>query len=98
MAGAETLLPLSLMLVRDGLVSMERLFAMLATNPASVLGVDSGTLAVGQPADLLLLDPRTAWRIDGEAFVSAGNTPFHGLPVEGRAVTLWKGGRELIAR
>jgi len=98
MAGAETLLPLSLMLVRDGLVSMERLFAMLATNPASVLGVDSGTLAVGQPADLLLLDPRTAWRIDGEAFVSAGNTPFHGLPVEGRAVTLWKGGREVIAR
>jgi dihydroorotase len=98
MAGAETLLPLSLMLVRDGLVSMERLFAMLATNPASVLGVDSGTLAVGQPADLLLLDRRTAWRIDGEAFASAGNTPFHGLPVEGRAVTLWKGGRELIAR
>jgi dihydroorotase len=98
MAGAETLLSLALMLVRDGLVSMERLFAMLATNPASVLGVGSGTLVVGQPADLLLFDPRTAWRIDGEAFASAGNTPFHGLPVEGRAVTLWKGGREVIAR
>ncbi len=98
MAGAETLLPLGLMLVRDGLVTMERLFAMLAANPARVLGLDSGVLAAGQPADLLLFDERTPWRIDGEAFASAGNTPFHGLPVEGRATTLWKGGREVVAR
>jgi len=96
MAGAETLLPLSLMLVRDGLLTLGRLFALLAANPARVLGLDTGTLAPGQPADLLLLDPDAPWRIDGEAFrAAAANTPFDGLPVQGRALRLWKGGREV---
>jgi len=96
-AGAETLLPLALMLVRDGLLTLSRLFALLAANPARVLGLDTGTLAVGQPADLLLLDAQAPWRIDGEAFrASAGNTPFDGLPVQGRALRLWKGGREVM--
>jgi dihydroorotase len=34
-------------------------------------------------------------RITGDAFASAGNTPFDGLPVEGKALRLWKGGRAL---
>jgi dihydroorotase len=96
MAGAETLLPLALALVRDGLVTLDRLFALLARNPAQVLGLKTGTLEVGAPADLLLLDPTTPWRIDADAMkASAGNTPFDGLPVEGRALRLWKGGREV---
>ncbi|MBJ6120779.1 dihydroorotase [Sphingomonas mollis] len=95
MAGAETLLPLSLMLVRDGHVTLDRLFALLAANPARVLGLDSGTLTRGSPADLLLFDDRVPWQIDGESFASAGNTPFDGLPVQGRALRVWKGGREL---
>ena len=96
MAGAETLLALSLMLVRDGLLSMDRLFALLARNPATILGLDTGALHPGMPADLLLFDPHAPWRIDGEAFVaSEGNTPFDGLPVEGRVRRLWKGGREV---
>ena len=95
MAGAETLLALALMLVRDGHLTLDRLFALLAANPARVLGVKGGTLAPGGPADLLLFDDRAPWRIDGETFASAGNTPFDGLPVEGRALRLWKGGREL---
>ena len=59
MAGAETLLALALMLVRDGVLPLERLFALLAANPAQVLGLDTGTLAVGKPADLMLFDPDT---------------------------------------
>lgn len=95
MAGAETLLPLALMLVRDGRLTLDRLFALLAATPARVLGIDAGTLEPGKPADLLLFDEHAPWRIDGEAFASAGNTPFHGLPVEGRALRVWKGGREV---
>ena len=96
MAGAETVLALSLMLVRDGLLPIERLFALLARNPAGVLGLETGTLAPGMPADLLLFDADAPWRIDGEAFTaSAGNTPFDGLPVEGRVLRVWKGGREV---
>ena len=92
MAGAETLLPLALMLVRDGLVTLDRLFALLAANPAQILGLDTGRLAPGQPADLMLFDDAAPWRIDGETFASAGNTPFDGLPVQGRAVRVIKGG------
>jgi len=96
MAGAETLLPLGLMLVRDGLVPLDRLMAMLSANPARVLGLDTGTLEVGKPADLMLFDPDTPWQIDGTAFAaSAGNTPFDGLPVQGRVLRLWKAGREI---
>ncbi|KQM63653.1 dihydroorotase [Sphingomonas sp. Leaf17] len=97
MAGAETLLTLALMLVRDERVSMSRLFALLAANPARVLGLDTGTLEAGKPADLLLFDARVPWQVDGTAFrASAGNTPFNGLPVQGRALRLWKGGREIL--
>jgi dihydroorotase len=95
MAGAETLLPLALMLVRDGLVTLDRLFALLAANPARILSLDTGRLAPGQPADLMLFDDAAPWQIDGETFASAGNTPFDGLPVQGRVLRLWKGGRAL---
>lgn len=96
MAGAETLLPLGLMLVRDGLLPLERLLAMLSANPAKVLGLDTGTLEPGKPADLMLFDADTPWQIDGTAFVgSEGNTPFDGLPVQGRVLRLWKAGREI---
>ena len=96
MAGAETLLALSLGLVRDGLIPIERLFALLAANPARVLGLDTGTLAVGAPADLLLLDAQAPWQIDADRMIAkAGNTPFDGLPVQGKVLRLFKGGSAL---
>lgn len=95
-AGAATLLPLALSLVRDGLITMERLFRLLAANPARVLGLDTGMLAVGQPADLLLFDRDAPWIIDSDTLPGeAGNTPFDGLPVQGRVLRVWKGGREV---
>ena len=51
-SGAETLLALGLSLE----LPIERLFTLLAANPAKVLGLDTGTLAPGMPADLVLLD------------------------------------------
>ena len=96
MAGAETLLALSLMLVRDGLIGLDRLVALLAANPARLLGVKAGTLAPGMAADLVLADAEAPWRIGTETLVArAGNTPFDGLPVQGRVLRLWKGGREI---
>jgi dihydroorotase len=98
-AGAATLLPLALTLVRDGLVTIERLFWLLAAHPARLLGLDTGTLAPGQPADLILFDPDAPWIVASETLPGgAGNTPFDGLPVQGKVLRMWKGGREVAAR
>ncbi len=95
MAGAETLLALSLGFVRDELLSIERLFTLLAANPARVLNVATGTLESGMAADLVIFDNDAPWQIDGDRMVArAGNTPFDGLPVQGKVRRLFKGGVE----
>lgn len=95
-AGAETLLALSLNLVRDGLIRLDRLFALLCANPAHILGLDGGVLREGAPADLILVDEHAPWRVDSDKMrAAAGNTPFDKLPVQGRVLRLWKGGREI---
>lgn len=97
MSGAETLLALSLGLVRDGLLPIERLLALLAANPAKILGIDAGTLAPGMPADLIVLDPETPWIVDARRMAArAGNTPFDKLPVQGKSLRLFKGGNEVL--
>ena len=96
MAGAETLLALSLTLVRDGIIDMPRLAALLAGAPAKLLGVDAGALKEGMEADLVLVDPDKPWIVDsGKMQASAGNTPFDGQPAQGRALQTWKGGTTL---
>src|SRR5206468_1579630 len=93
MAGAETLLALSLTLVRDGLVGIERLFDLLAAAPARLFGLPGGAIAPGEEADLLVIDIDAPWRIESDKMAAAaGNTPFDGLPVQGRVLQAIKGG------
>lgn len=93
-AGAETLLALALGLVRDGTVTMARLFALLAANPARILGLETGTLAAGMPADIIIVDIDRPWQIQSENMKArAGNTPFDGLPVQGSVTAVIKGGQ-----
>ena len=97
MAGAETLLPLTLSLVRDGVIDLGRAFELVSTNPARLLGVAAGTLAEGQAADLVLVDPDRPWIVDsGKMRAAAGNTPFDRQGVEGRAEALFKGGKRIV--
>jgi len=96
MAGAETLLPLTLNLVRDGVIPMARAFELLAGNPARLLGVDAGRLATGTEADIAVIDPDKPWIVDStQMAASAGNTPFDRQPVQGRALALFKGGAQV---
>ena len=93
MAGAETLLALTLGLVRDGVIDLARAFALLAANPAALLGVPAGVLEVGREADIALIDPVKPWIVDSDRMAaSAGNTPFDKQGVEGRVLALFKGG------
>lgn len=96
MAGAETLIALGLGLVRDDRLTIERLFALLAGNPARLLGIQAGYLAPGMPADLIVIDEGKPWQITADTLVGrAGNTPFDGLPVQGKAMMVFKGGNRL---
>ena len=96
MAGAETLLALTLALVRDGVIDTARAFALLAANPAALLGVATGTLEVGREADLALIDPAKPWVVNSDKMAaSAGNTPFDKQGVEGRVLALFKGGNAI---
>lgn len=96
MAGAETLLAMGLQLVRDGHISAARLFDLLAANPARLLGLEAGRIEPGLEADLILIDEGTPWQVDAKKMAAwAGNTPFDGMPVQGRATMLWKGGQRI---
>lgn len=96
MSGAETLLPLTLTLVRDGVIDLGRAFALLAANPARLLGVAAGRLEPGAEADIAVIDPERPWIVDSSRMAaSAGNTPFDGQPVQGRVSALFKGGAQV---
>lgn len=88
----ETLLPLSLRLVQDGVLTPLQAVARLSLAPARVLGIERGSLANGVAADLVLVDPSAAWRLDPAELLSRGrNTPFAGADFKGRALRTWLG-------
>lgn len=93
MAGAETLLAMTLSLVRDGVIDLARAFDLTASAPARVLGVAAGALIVGHEADVALVDADRPWIVQSSRMAAtAGNTPFDGQPVQGRVTALYKGG------
>jgi len=96
MAGAETLLPLTLSLVRDDVIDMARMCELLCVNPARILGVEAGRLEAGLEADIAVIDPDRPWIVDSNRMeAQAGNTPFDKQPVQGRATALFKGGQRI---
>lgn len=84
--GLETLLPLALELVHNGHLTLLEALRKMTSAPARLLRLETGRLARGAPADLLVFDLALPWRIDDEAFRSKSkNSPFGGRPVQGRA-------------
>jgi dihydroorotase len=97
--GLETLLALTLELYHNGSVPLLKLLACLTCNPARLLKLQSGRLAPGAPADLLLFDPDTPWRIDEKKFRSkAKNSPYDGRRVQGHALRTIVGGETVFQR
>ena len=91
--GLETAVGLSLELVQAGVLTRSQLVAKLSTNPARILGVPGGSLQVGAPADITVLDPTCPWIVDVSQFKSKSrNSPFDGRQLTGRAVMTIVGG------
>jgi dihydroorotase len=96
--GLETLLPLSLALHHRGRIGLLDLLAKLTARPAEILAMDEGRLAVGAPADLVIIDLDRPWRIEPDRFISKSkNSPFDGHPVQGAATTTVLGRRTVFA-
>ncbi|MGN7611127.1 dihydroorotase [Magnetococcales bacterium HHB-1] len=94
--GLETMLPVSLELVRDGVMDLSSMIAAMSCNPARLLGIDRGTLSVGAVADLVLFDLNEPWVVDAEKFRGkAKNSCFHGRRVQGRVKETWVSGRRV---
>jgi dihydroorotase len=97
--GLETLLPLSLELYHNGHLDLIEVLRLLTINPAGLLRLDAGSLAVGKPADLLVFDPHASEQIRTDEFRSKSkNAPFDGRPVRGRVERTIVDGRTVYLR
>ncbi|MGN0822834.1 MAG: dihydroorotase [Candidatus Gallimonas sp.] len=85
-SGIETSFALSYtQLVKGGVLTLPELADRMSRNPARILGLEGGEIAVGKRADLTVVDLKKEWTIDPAEFVSKGkNTPFTGRKVSGR--------------
>jgi dihydroorotase len=93
--GLETALGLAIReLVEPGLLSLPALIERMSTIPARVFGLPGGTLAVGAPADVVMLDPGHRWVVERDTLHSrSSNSPFLGEELVGRAEVTIVGGK-----
>jgi len=92
--GFETAFPVVLDLVRSGELSPLELMRRLSTNPARILKRPGGSLEVGAPADIAILDPNTSWTYDpAKGYSKSRNSPWTGQTLTGRAIATIVGGR-----
>lgn len=86
--GLELLLPLALKWGAARKLPLAKTLARVTSDPARILGVKSGRIEAGAPADLVLFDPQQSWRVVPAALRSQGkNTPFIGYELAGRVRT-----------
>lgn len=89
---------LDLLVNKHRTIRIDRLIEMYTIEPARLLKIDAGTLSIGEPADVTLIDPELEWTVRVDHFESASrNSPFNGWKLKGRAVrtivrgkTVWK--------
>ncbi len=96
-AGLATLLGVTLAQVHNAALPLLDALALLTSKPAALLGLESGRLAPGAPADLVLFDLERGWQVKAGALPGkAQNTPFDGRPLEGRVRATFKAGRKVF--
>ncbi|MBP7669113.1 MAG: dihydroorotase [Candidatus Eisenbacteria bacterium] len=95
MIGLESAVGVSLEILhhREGF-ALSEIVRFWSSGPAAILGWGGGRLALGEDADLTVLEPEAVWTCDPEAFASrARNCPFRGWKLRGRARMTVCGGR-----
>lgn len=93
-SGLESLLPLTLKLADEKILTVNEAIASITGKPAEILGVDTGHLGVEATADVCIFDPEAWWTLTADKLVSRGhNTPFVGWELRGRVTHTLVGGQ-----
>ena len=95
MVGLETAFPICYTtLVKGEIISLNKLSEIMSKNPATILGMNKGTISIGKEGDLVLLDLDKKFKVDSSKFYSKGhNTPFEGMEFYGEVQMTIKGGK-----
>lgn len=98
--GLETTLGLVVTkLVLPGHLDWPTAVAKMTINPARILRIDRGTLAIGAAADITIIDPEVRWKVEADNFRSKStNSPFIGWTLQGRAELVLVDGRVKFSR
>lgn len=93
--GLETSLGVMLTdLYHTGIFDLKTIISKMSCEPAKIFKLDRGTLAVGAPADITIMDLNKEWTVDCKKFYTRGKfTPYNGKQCKGKAVATMMGGR-----
>jgi dihydroorotase len=99
MIGLELCLPLLVEQSRKGKIGLLRLIEAMTVGPARIVGLPAPTLRPGEPAELVLFDPRVSWTVGRETLRSKStNTPFLGRELHGAVALTVARGRVIFER
>ncbi|PYG26853.1 dihydroorotase [Pelagimonas varians] len=95
--GLETMLPVLLRLYHSGELELPTLFRALSLNPAKRLGLASGRVSKGAPADLVMFDADKPFVLDRFKLKSKSkNTPFDSARLQGKVLGTWVNGTRVF--
>ncbi len=97
--GLETSLSLSLVLVDEGVLTLNQLIEKMSYNPSNILKLNRGTLKTGSISDITLIDPMLEWVVEAEKLASKSkNSPWLGQKLKGGAAATIVGGKLVYKR
>ena len=99
MIGLQTALPLTLDLVREGVMTLPDAIKKLSSNGAALLGIPGGGIKEGASADLAVIDLACEYRFEESDILSKSmNSPFLGRMLKGRCDMTMVGGKIVYQR
>ena len=96
--GLETALPLTLKMVDEKVITLQKAVDLLTHQPCRLFNLDKGTLGVGKDADIVIFNPKTQYVIEPEKFKSRSkNSPYKGWKVRGKVLHTLVAGKTIYS-
>lgn len=93
--GLQTIIPLTLKLVKENVITLERMVELTSTTPAKILKLDNkGKIAEGMLADITIIDTEKTYIYDEMLNKSkSSNSPLLNKELKGAAIYTFKSGK-----